>query len=239
MRIDILTLFPEMIDGLFHGMIGRGTRAGALDIRTHNIRDYTADKHGRCDDYTFGGGEGMLMTAQPICDCIEAVDPDRKARRIYMSPCGKLFKQETARELAAHAWLVILCGRYEGVDRRAIDLCIDEEISVGDYVLTGGELPAMIVADCVARLQPGVLGNAESAVNESFEGGLLEYPQYTRPAVFRGLAAPEVLLSGDHERIRVWRGARRAELTKRNRPDLYRKYLKGKKEEAEEVKGKK
>ncbi|MDR1094570.1 MAG: tRNA (guanosine(37)-N1)-methyltransferase TrmD [Clostridiales bacterium] len=236
MRIDILTLFPEMVSGLCHSVVGRGIEAGALDIRAVNIRDYTADKHGRCDDYTFGGGDGMLMAPQPICDCIEAVDPNHDARRIYMSPCGRLLDQRKARELAALDRLVILCGHYEGADRRAIDLCIDEEISIGDYILTGGELPALALADCVARLVPGVLGNAGSLSCESFEGNLLEYPQYTRPQNFRGIEVPETLLSGNHARIAEWRHERRVELTRKNRPDLYRKYLRGKKKETETLK---
>jgi len=228
MRIDILTLFPETIDALAHGVIGRGVGAGVLDIRAHNIRDYTADKHGRCDDYTFGGGEGMLMTAQPVCDAVDAIDPGREARRIFLSPSGRIFNQETAKRLAAYGRILLLCGHYEGVDRRAVDLCIDEEISVGDYILTGGELPAMIVADAVARLVPGVLGNENSLTAESFEDGLLEYPQYTRPQVFRGAAVPEVLLSGNHGLIRIWRQSKREEITRKARPDLFRKYLRNK-----------
>jgi len=229
MKFDILTLFPDTIAALSHSIIARAEKSGALEIRAWNIRDYTQDKHGRCDDYSFGGGEGLVMAAQPIRDCLEAADPEHKAHRIYMSPRGKILTQEKARALSAFPHIIILCGHYEGVDQRVIDNYIDEEISIGDYVLTGGELPAMILCDCVARFVPGVLGNPDSLTSESFEGGLLEYPQYTRPPVYGGLPVPEILLSGDHAKIDSWRQQKREEVTRKVRPDLWRKYRKGSK----------
>jgi tRNA (guanine37-N1)-methyltransferase len=225
MRIDVLTLFPEMLAPLFRSVIGRAAQSGALELNAVNIRDFSADRHGRADDRVFGGGEGMLMTPQPVADCIRAVDPDHAARRIYMSPKGRLLTVQRARELAEYGRLLVLCGRYEGVDQRVIDAFIDEEISIGDFVLTGGELPAMILIDCTARFVPGVLGKPASAEEESFNGGLLEYPHYTHPREFEGRAVPDVLLNGNHGDIARWRTERREELTRKNRPDLYRKYL--------------
>lgn len=219
MRITILTLFPEMFTPLFGSIVGRGVKEGKLTIETVNIRDYTENKQKKCDDYPFGGGAGLVMTAQPIGSAIEAVDPEHKALRIYLSPKGKVFKQEMVYSLAEQEHLVLLCGHYEGVDQRAIDLFIDEELSIGDYVLTGGELPAMVVADCVARYVDGVL-SPESLVQESFSENLLEYPHYTRPVEYRGLTVPEVLRGGNHAEIDKWRREQSVAITKKNRPDL-------------------
>lgn len=219
MKIDILTLFPEMFSAMRESIVGRAQKAGKIEINIVNIRDYTEDKHLKCDDYPFGGGAGMVMMAQPIGSAIEALDPAHKARRIYMSPKGQVFKQQKVFELLAYEHLILLCGHYEGVDQRALDLFIDEEISIGDYVLTGGELPAMVVADCVSRYVDGVISNS-SLVDESFSENLLEYPQYTRPQEYRGLAVPEILRSGDHAKIDAWRREQAIAITKKNRPDL-------------------
>lgn len=187
MNITVLTLFPEMFAPLFESVIGRAVSGGKLNIKIVNIRDYAENKHFKCDDYPFGGGAGMVMMPQPIGSAIEAADPDHRAHRIYMSPRGRVFTQKRAVELSELDDILILCGHYEGVDQRVIDLYIDEELSVGDYVLTGGELPAMVVCDCVARYVEGVI-SGESLKDESFSAGLLEYPQYTRPAVYKGLS---------------------------------------------------
>lgn len=223
MKITILTLFPEMFGPLKMSIIGRAVESGKLDINIVNIRDYTEDKkHFKCDDYPFGGGAGMVMMPQPIASAIEAVDPYHTARRIYMSPKGATFTQAKAFELVGCGHIVLLCGHYEGVDQRVIDLFIDEEISIGDYVLTGGELPAMVVCDVVARYVDGVLSDG-SLVDESFADGALEYPQYTRPAVFRGVSVPEVLLSGNHQKVAEWRREESERITKSRRPDLLEK----------------
>ena len=219
MKITILTLFPEMFTALSQSILGRALKSGKFSVDIVDIRDYTEDKHLKCDDYPFGGGAGMVMMAQPIGSAIEAVDPDHKARRIYLSPKGKTFRQEKVFELVEEEHLVLLCGHYEGVDQRAIDLFIDEEISIGDYVLTGVELPAMVVVDCVARYVEGVL-SPESLVQESFSENLLEYPQYTRPVEYRGLTVPEVLRSGNHAEIDKWRRAQAEAVTRKMRPDL-------------------
>ena len=219
MKITILTLFPEMFAPMHQSIIGRAVESGKLEIKAVNIRDYAENKHSKCDDYPFGGGAGMVMMPQPIGSAIEAVDPDHRAHRIYMSPRGRVFTQKRAVELSELGDLLILCGHYEGVDQRVIDLYIDEELSVGDYVLTGGELPAMVVCDCVARYVEGVI-SGESLKDESFSAGLLEYPQYTRPAVYKGLSVPEVLLSGNHEKVEKWRREQSLEITRKNRPDL-------------------
>ena len=219
MRIDILTLFPEMFAPLQGSILGRAQKENKLTINVVNIRDYTEDKHLKCDDYPFGGGAGMVMMAQPIGSCIEALDPDHRAHRIYMSPKGETFRQQKVFELFSYEHIILLCGHYEGVDQRAIDLFIDEEISVGDYVLTGGELPAMVVTDCLARYVDGVISTS-SLVDESFSDGMLEYPQYTRPVDYRGLKVPEVLRSGNHALIDAWRREQSAALTAARRPDL-------------------
>ncbi len=219
MRIDILTLFPEMFAPLKESIIGRAVSGGKAEIVITDIRDYTLDKHKKCDDTPFGGGAGMVMMAQPISSAIEAVDPEHKAKRIYLSPKGRVFNQSIVKEYAALDRILLLCGHYEGVDQRVIDLYIDEELSIGDYVLTGGEIPAMAVADAVLRYVDGVI-NSNSLLQESFTGGLLEYPQYTKPREFMGLTVPEVLISGNHEKIDEWRKAQAEKITRENRPDL-------------------
>lgn len=220
MKIDVLTLFPEMFVALDSSLIGKAREKGLFELNCHNIRDYSLDKHKKCDDTPFGGGAGMVMTPQPIHDCINAVDPEHKALRIYMSPRGKRLNQQTVAELSEQTNLLILCGHYEGVDQRVLDLDIDVEISVGDYVLSGGELPAMTLIDAVLRYVPDVLGNSQSTVDESFSDNMLEYPQYTRPQEFCGLAVPEVLVSGNHQNIDKWRREQALEITRRVRPDL-------------------
>ncbi len=219
MKITVLTLFPEMFSALNASILGRAQRDNKVEIDVVDIRAYTEDKHLKCDDYPFGGGAGMVMMAQPVVNAIEAVDPGHGAKRIYLSPKGTPLSQEKVVALGGEESLVLLCGHYEGVDQRAIDLCIDEEISIGDYVLTGGELPAMVLCDCVARYVDGVLSPA-SLVDESFSDGLLEYPHYTRPISFRGLTVPEVLRSGNHAEIDKWRREQALALTKARRPDL-------------------
>ena len=219
MKITILTLFPEMFAPLASSIIGRAAESGKININIVNIRDYSQDKHLKCDDYPFGGGAGMVMMPQPIASAISAVDPEHVARRIYMSPKGRVFSQQKAFELSALDDILLLCGHYEGVDQRVLDMYIDEEISIGDYVLTGGELPAMVVVDCVARYIDGVL-SPESLVQESFSENLLEYPQYTRPVEYRGLRVPEVLRSGNHAEIDRWRREQAVAITRKNRPDL-------------------
>lgn len=219
MRIDILTLFPEMFAPLATSIIGRARESGKLEIVITDIRDYTLDKHNKCDDSPFGGGAGMVMTAQPVASAIEAVDPNHQALRLYMSPKGRVFSQSIVRELAKKDRLLLLCGHYEGIDQRVLDLYIDGEISIGDYVLTGGELPAMVIADSVSRYIDGVI-SSDSLSQESFSEGLLEYPQYTRPQEFKGLKVPEVLLSGNHAQIEKWRREQSVKLTQKLRPDL-------------------
>ena len=222
MKIDILTLFPEMFSALQESILGRAQKQGKIEINIVNIRDYTEDKHLKCDDYPFGGGAGMVMMPQPIGSAIEAIDPDHKARRIYLSPKGEVLKQQKVFELIEYDRLILLCGHYEGVDQRVIDLFIDEEISIGDYVLTGGELPAMVLTDCVSRYVDGVI-NTSSLVDESFSENLLEYPQYTRPQEYKGLCVPDVLRSGDHAKVDKWRREQAIEITKKCRPDLLNK----------------
>ena len=219
MKITILTLFPEMFVPLKESIIGRAADSGKLQIDIVNIRDYSQDRHSKCDDYPFGGGAGMVMMPQPIASAIEAADPSHTAHRIYMSPKGQKFTQQKVFELVEKPEILLLCGHYEGVDQRVIDMFIDEEISIGDYVLTGGELPAMVVCDAVARYVDGVLSQ-DSLVDESFADGMLEYPQYTRPAVFRGESVPQVLLSGNHQKVAEWRREESLKLTKKLRPDL-------------------
>ena len=222
MTVNILTIFPEMFESVFSAsMLGRAREQGLLDIRLTDIRPFSASKHKNTDDYPFGGGAGMVMMAQPIMDAMAAVVAAMPgARRIYLGPRGKKLTTSLARELAAEPGLILLCGHYEGVDQRALDVCIDEEISIGDYILTGGELAAMVLTDCVARFIPGVLGSSESAEEESFSDGLLEYPQYTRPRVLNGQTVPEVLLNGNHAEIRAWRRRESLAATLRFRPDL-------------------
>lgn len=231
MRFDVLTLFPEMMEAIFSSsIVGRARSAGLVDIRCTDIRDYTTDKHRRVDDTPYGGGYGMVMMCQPVVDCIRAVKAQEsgvaggtaaeKTRTIYLSPQGKVFTQEKARELCTYDRLILLCGHYEGIDERILELEVDEELSVGDYVLTGGELPAAIVVDCVARMQDGVLANRECYEKESLSDGLLEHPQYTRPRVFEGLEVPEVLVNGNHALQEQWKREQALERTRRKRPDL-------------------
>lgn len=223
MKIDVLTLFPEVYSVLDSGIIGKALKKGLFSVDVKNIRDYSADKHKRCDDYAFGGGAGMLMTPQPIYDAIKAADPDRKALRIYMSPKGKKIDQNEVKRLAKFDRLLFLSGSYEGVDQRVIDTEIDEELSIGDYVLTSGDLAALVVINAVARYIPDVLGSEQSTEEESFEDGLLEYPQYTRPNEWMGIKVPEVLLSGNHKEIREWRRRESEKITLARRPDIMKK----------------
>ena len=225
MRFDIMTLFPDLVRYvLSESVIGRAQKSGAITVQAHNIRDYSKDKHHRVDDTPYGGGKGMLMMAPPIYDCYEdilqQVGEAEKRRVIYLSPRGKVLTQQKAKELAEFDHLVLLCGHYEGVDARVIEEIVDEEISIGDYVLTGGEIPACILVDAVARLVDGVLAAPECYENESHSAGLVEYPQYTRPVEFHGRKVPDVLLSGHHANIDQWRAEQALEATRRLRPDL-------------------
>lgn len=220
MRFEVLTLFPEMYYALNSGVIGKALKGGLFEVNITNIRDYSEDKHKKCDDYPFGGGAGMVMTPEPIHNAVTAVDPQHKCRRIYVSPKGEKLTQSLVKELAKEENILILCGSYEGVDQRVIDLDIDGEISVGDYVLTSGDLPAMVIINAVARYIPNVLGSEQSAEEESFSGNLLEYPQYTRPQNFLGIEVPEVLVSGNHRLIAEWRRAESEKITLLRRPDL-------------------
>ena len=223
MRIDIITLFPEMCEAvLSESIIGRARRSGAIEINCHQLRDFALDKHRRVDDTTYGGGMGMLMLAEPIALCFENIceKTGAKPHFIYLSPKGKTLTQEKLKELSAYDNVCLLCGHYEGVDQRVLDRYVDEEISIGDYVLTGGELPAMVLADALARLQPGVLSDDECFELESHYNGLLEYPQYTKPQSWRGEDIPEVLFSGHHENIRKWRREQSIVETTKKRPDM-------------------
>lgn len=223
MRIDIMTLFPEMCEAvLSESIIGRARERGFVDIHCVNIRDFTADKHNRVDDAPYGGGMGMLMQAQPIYDCYQSLceNAEERPHFVYMSPQGQTLTQEKVKSLAKIPHLVLLCGHYEGVDERILDEIVDEEISIGDYVLTGGELPAMVLADAVCRMLDGVLPNDEAKSLESHYNGLLEYPQYTRPPVWHGVSVPDVLLSGHHENIEKWRHEQSLLRTFLRRPDL-------------------
>lgn len=222
MRIDILTLFPNMFKPIEESIVARAEKNAKIDINIVNIRDFSKDKHKKCDDYTFGGGPGMLMMPQPIYDAMTSIEGYEKAKKIYLSPKGKVFSQQVAKDLSKEQHLILLCGHYEGVDQRVIDLLIDDEISIGDYILTGGEIPAMVVVDSVSRLIDGVISD-ESSKTESFEDDLLEYPQYTKPREFMGLSVPEVLLSGNHQKIDEWRMRQSEILTESRRPDLKRK----------------
>lgn len=225
MRIDVMTLFPDALNAFMsESIIGRARASGAVELNFFNIRDYSEDKHRRVDDTPYGGGMGMLMAAPPIYNCFEAIctqmPSDTKRRVVYMSPGGKTLTHQKAQELAQYENLIILCGHYEGVDERIIEEIIDEEISIGDYVLTGGELPACVLADCVCRLIPGVLADKECHEEESFAMGMLEYPQYTRPFEFHGRCVPDVLISGNHAKIAEFRHKAAYEKTLRVRPDL-------------------
>ena len=224
-RFDVMTLFPDMVrDVLSESIIGRAQTAGLLEVRCHNIRDFSTNKHKKTDDTPYGGGMGMVMTCQPIYDCYRSVMAEigggKKTRVIYMSPKGRRLTHEVARELSEYDNLIFLCGHYEGVDQRVLDEIVDEDLSIGDYVLTGGELPACVTIDAVSRLIDGVLAAEECYTGESIASGLLEYPQYTKPRVFLDREVPDVLLSGDHKKIDEWRYERSLELTRKHRPDL-------------------
>ena len=230
MIFDIMTLFPELVERVLgESIIGRATKNQVIDVKCHNIRDFSEDKHRRVDDTPYGGGKGMLMAAPPIYNCYKHIidsHPETEGKRcvVYMSPAGTVLNQKKAEELSNFEHVIILCGHYEGVDRRIIDEIVDMEISIGDFVLTGGEIPACILVDCVARLADGVLAAPECYEDESISSGLLEYPQYTRPYEFHGVSVPEVLISGHHENINKWRHERSVELTMERRPDLYSEY---------------
>ena len=227
MRIDILTLFPDMCNTVMQeSIIGRAQKSGAITVCARNIRDYSKDKHHKVDDTPYGGGRGMLMMAPPIYDCYAAIAAQTEGLRrrvIYMSPKGRVLNHEIAMELSAYEHIIILCGHYEGVDQRALDLCIDREISIGDYVVTGGELPAMILADAVSRMLPGVLADEQGFIGESHYSSLLEYPQYTKPAVWHEREVPEVLSSGHHAKIEEWQREQSLERTFLRRPELLEK----------------
>lgn len=223
MKISVLTLFPEMYSILNESIIGKAIQKGIFEVDVHNIRDYSLDKHKKTDDYPFGGGAGMVMTPQPLHDAINSVDPEHKAIRIYLSPKGKTLDQATVLELSKHDHIMLVNGSYEGIDERIIELDIDREISIGDYVLTSGDLASLVVINTVARYIPDVLGSESSTNEESFSEGLLEYPQYTRPQVFMGLAVPDVLVSGNHAKIAKWRKEQSEKITAERRPDLKKK----------------
>ena len=229
MRFDIMTLFPELVSSVLgESIIGRAQKAGHISVHAHNIRDFANNKHNKVDDTPYGGGFGMLMMAPPVCDCYEFVreqvrndlGDNVKSKVIYMSPQGKVLTQEKAQEISEYDSLIILCGHYEGIDFRALEEIEPEEISIGDYVLTGGELPACILVDCISRLKDGVLSDKKCYEDESISSGLLEYPQYTRPYEFRGKKVPDVLISGNHAEIDKWRAQKSLEITRLKRPDL-------------------
>lgn len=233
MNFHILTLFPQMVEqGLNTSIIGRAQEKGILSVETINIRDFTMDKHKKVDDYPYGGGAGMLMQAQPVYDAylhvVEKIKTRQRPRVIYVTPQGKTFKQEMAKEFALEQELIFLCGHYEGIDERVLEEIVTDYVSIGDYVLTGGELAAMVMIDSISRMVPGVLSNKESGETESFSDNLLEHPHYTRPEVWRGKEVPQVLLSGHHKRIEEWRKEQSLERTRIRRPDLYEKYLSNK-----------
>lgn len=246
MTFHIMTLFPDMVrNGLNTSILARAMEKGLISVDAVNIRDYAGNRHGKVDDYIYGGGAGLLMQAQPVYDCWKAVESSIRSRKadgdsgalhaaagtdsfrtrvVYMTPAGSVFSQQMAEDLSHEEDLILLCGHYEGIDERVIDEIVTDPVSIGDFVLTGGELPAMMIVDAVSRLIPGVLGNEASAEEDSFQNGLLEYPQYSRPEEWNGRKVPEILLSGDHAKVNAWRMEQSIERTKRIRPDLYRKW---------------
>ncbi|MCY6356700.1 tRNA (guanosine(37)-N1)-methyltransferase TrmD [Clostridium sp. ZS2-4] len=224
MRIDILTLFPEMFEIFKHSIIGRAVENDIIDINSHNIRDYSISKHKKVDDYPYGGGAGMVMTPQPVVDSIKAMKKENSGKVIFLGPRGKTFNQDMAKELSKEKELIFLCGHYEGIDER-IYKHVDMETSLGDFVLTGGEMACIPIIDSICRLIPGVLSNNESFMEESFYEGVLEYPQYTRPSYFENESVPEILLSGHHENIRKWRRKKSLLITRERRPDLFKKLI--------------
>ncbi len=225
MRFDVMTLFPDMVEGVLNeSIIGRAQKGGLVEVHTHNIRDFSLDKHRKVDDTPFGGGMGMVMSCQPIYDCYQSVINDigknKKTRVIYMSPKGRIFNHAIAKEYTEYDNLIFLCGHYEGVDQRVLDKIVDEELSIGDFVVTGGEIPACIVIDAVSRLIEGVLADSSCYMDESIASGILEYPQYTKPRVWMDSCVPEILLSGDHKKIELYRLKKAVEITKERRPEL-------------------
>lgn len=227
-KFSVMTLFPEMVEnGLNVSILARAIDAGLISLECVNIRDYTLDKHNKVDDYTYGGGAGMLMQAQPVYDCYKAIaNKDVNPRVIYVTPQGKRFDQAMAFEFSKSEQLIFLCGHYEGIDERVLETIVTDYVSIGDYVLTGGELPAMVMIDAISRNIPGVLHNDISADTESFSDGLLEYPQYSRPEVWNDMCVPKILLSGDHAKVEAWRHEQSLIRTKERRPDLYEAYIK-------------
>lgn len=240
MNFHILTLFPDMVaDGLHTSILARAAEKGLISIQAVNIRDYTNNKHGKVDDYIYGGGAGLLMQAQPVYDAWKAVEEGIRSRRregsaggdfertrvVYLTPVGRTFHQEMAEELSREEDLILLCGHYEGIDERVVEEIVTDPVSIGDFVLTGGELPAMMIVDAVSRLIPGVLGNEVSAETDSFQNGLLEYPQYSRPEEWMGRKVPEILLSGDHAKVDAWRLEQSLERTRQLRPELYEAWM--------------
>ncbi|MFH5832298.1 tRNA (guanosine(37)-N1)-methyltransferase TrmD [Halalkalibaculum sp. DA384] len=229
MRIDIISAVPQLLESpLNYSIVGNARENGQVEIHLHDLRDYSEDKHNKVDDYPYGGGAGMVLTPQPIFSCIEKLKGERKYDEIiFTSPGGEPFNQQAANKLSIQQNLILLCGHYKGVDQRVRDMLVTREFSIGDYVLSGGELPALVITDAVVRLLPGVLGDAESALNDSFQNdGLLEGPVYTRPAEFKGHKVPGVLRSGDHQKVKEWRFEQSLERTRQRRPDIYKKFLK-------------
>lgn len=231
MNFHVLTLFPEMFEPIKQSILGRAIKSGAITLNTVNIRDYAFNKHNSVDDYTYGGGAGMLMQAEPVYQCHKAVSEEingggDKIRTVYLTPQGRVLNQDIAKELAEEENLILLCGHYEGIDERVLEEVVTDYISIGDYVLTGGELPAMVLIDCVSRFVTGVLNNDASAEIESFSDGLLEYPQYSRPEIWHDKKVPEILMSGNHAKVDEWRHEQSVLRTKERRPDLWEKYQK-------------